>query len=427
MNKIRMTCVAAGVATSFSAFAAATVDNVTMAQAADTHEVTVTYTLTEPAIVTFAVETNELAQGAGAWIRLSGDCTTHVRGDVNRIVADATGTKTIVWLPHKSWPGHYVDEGRVRAVVTAYALDNPPDYFVMDLGNGSDVSFYADKESIPDGVTNRKYKTEYLVMRKIPAANIHWRMGSPTTESGRNKNFEVPHTITLTSDFYLGVYEVTQYQWWRVMGTNPSTFTGADYPDWQIMPVETIDPNRIGVTGDAIALPSYRFPSNADLSKTTFPGQLSASCPYTDNFRIPTEAQWEFACRAGTGSAYNYGGDATGDELKAVACFATNHTQAVGLLKPNAWGLYDMHGNVGEWIADYWRDNTTDTEHLEDPTGPESMTSSMRAFRGGSFSSSAADVRSAAYGSQKWWSSPYLSTLGFRVSCPAAFILPNAN
>jgi formylglycine-generating enzyme required for sulfatase activity len=160
------------------------------------------------------------------------------------------------------------------------------------------------------------------------------------------------HRVTLTKGFYMSLYPVTQEQWQVVMGSNPSRFQGADRP------VETVTWNDCQDFCERLA--------------------KSMSTPV----RLPTEAEWEYACRAGTTTDY-HGGNGEG-ALKKVGWFSGNsngQTKPVGLLAPNAWGLYDMHGNVGEWCQDWHGPYPEDD--VKDPSGPEAA--GYRSLRGGSW------------------------------------------
>lgn len=134
--------------------------------------------------------------------------------------------------------------------------------------------------------------------------------------------------VTLTKDFYIGVYEVTQEQYEQVMGTNPSRFKGAQNP------VETVSwDDAVAYCGKLSALPAEKAADRV--------------------YRLPTETEWEYACRAGTTTAYSFGGDAS--QLGDFAWYSQNAastTHPVGQKRPNAWGLYDMHGNLFEWCSD---------------------------------------------------------------------------
>jgi sulfatase modifying factor 1 len=213
-------------------------------------------------------------------------------------------------------------------------------------------------------------------------------MGSPSSEESRQDD-EAQHRVTLTKGFWMGKYEVTQEQWQQVMGSNPSNFKGAKNPveqvSWDDCQEFLRKLNGKGVEGDV---------------------------------RLPTEAEWEYACRAGTTTVFHYG-----DDLDAsIANFSGNYpygrgkkgeyrkkTVTVGTFKPNAFGLYDMHGNVWEWCQD-WYDNYP-SGIATDPTGPSS--GSRRVLRGGAWYDLARRCRSA----RRLWFVPTFRRydLGFRV------------
>jgi len=178
---------------------------------------------------------------------------------------------------------------------------------------------------------------------------------------------ETPHPVTLTKPFELGVYEVTQEQFEQVMGSKPSKFKGPQNP------VEQVDWN------EAVAF-------CRKLSE--LPSEKSGGYGY----RLPTEAEWEYACRAGTTTAYGFGDDAS--RLGDYGWFDGNSdskTHPVGEKKPNAWGLYDMHGNVYEWCRDWFGGYPSGS--ATDPTGATS--GSYRVRRGGGWDRNAGDCRSA--------------------------------
>jgi len=163
-----------------------------------------------------------------------------------------------------------------------------------------------------------------------------------------------PHKVTLTQPFYLGKYEVTQAQWEKIMGSNPSHFPGAKRP------VDTVSWNAC-----------QKF--LAKLQERT--GR---------KFALPTEAQWEYACRAGTGTAWSFGdSDALMDNYAWSGHNSGQTTHAVGEKQPNVWGLYDMHGNVAEWCADWYAKHTYSRGKVTDPTGPS--TGNSRIMRGGAW------------------------------------------
>ncbi len=198
-------------------------------------------------------------------------------------------------------------------------------------------------------------------------------MGSPESEQGRNEN-ETQHEVTISKDYYLGVYEVTQAQYEKVMGKNPSHFQGAKVGNENAdLPVEMVSWDE-----------AVKFCKKlSDLPEEKKAGR---------EYRLPTEAEWEYACRAGSKTAYSF--DDEEGLLPEYGWFNRNssrRTHTVGLLEPNAWGLYDMHGNVWEWCSD--RHGEYPKGAVSDPTGPKE--GSFRVYRGGSWFIDAADCQSA--------------------------------
>jgi formylglycine-generating enzyme required for sulfatase activity len=172
------------------------------------------------------------------------------------------------------------------------------------------------------------------------------------------------HQVTISHPFYLGKYAVTQEQWEVVMGTNPSYYRGG-----RNRPVEQVS------WEDAQA----------------FIRRLNAK-EGGALYRLPTEAEWEYACRAGSTTAYSFGDDPS--QLDAYGWYWDNSdrmTHPVGQRTPNAWGLYDMHGNVNEWVQD--RDGDYSPKPVTDPQGPAS--GSNRVIRGGGLADGAWSCRSA--------------------------------
>jgi len=218
-------------------------------------------------------------------------------------------------------------------------------------------------------------------------------MGSPIGEHGRNVN-ETQHQVTVSS-FFMGKYEVTQKDYKSIMGTNPSNFKGDKLPVENVSWYDAITYcNRLsqkeGLT------PVYTI----NMDKTVIWDRNA------NGYRLPTEAEWEYACRAGTNTPFN-----TGAEIpKNEASFHKTQTTTVGSYKPNAWGLYDMHGNVSEWCWDWLGDYSSGLQI--DPVGASSGT--KRVQRGGSFDNASGEyLRSAFRGS----SAPDLRSKydGFRV------------
>ena len=207
----------------------------------------------------------------------------------------------------------------------------------------------------------------------VPAGEF--TMGSPSSERDRDDD-ERQHRVRLTKPFYLAKYEVTQGQWRGLTGnrwrgdTGNSPWSGSEYVKE--------DPRN------PVVHISWR-----DCQR--FLNKLGSG------FRLPTESEWEYACRAGSPSAYCFGDDPGG--LKDYAWYDDNawyidekYAHAVGTKRPNAWGLYDMHGNVREWCHDWYGDYPSGS--VTDPTGPDS--GSCRVYRGASFCRGARDCRSAS-------------------------------
>ena len=219
-------------------------------------------------------------------------------------------------------------------------------------------------------------------------------MGSPEDERGRGL-IEVQHQVTLTKGYWLGKYEVTQAQYEAIMGTNPSKLKGAD------LPVEQVNWN------DAMEF----------CAKLTASEKAAGRLPEGYEYTLPTEAQWEYACRAGTTTALNSGKNLSNadecPEMDEVGWYAYNSNRAthpVGQKLPNAWGLYDMHGNVFEWCLDWYGKYSTSA--VTDPTGPDTGTS--RAIHGGCWNFDANRCRSAERNART--PSDYYDNIGFRVA-----------
>ncbi|MEO5334279.1 MAG: formylglycine-generating enzyme family protein [Magnetococcus sp. YQC-5] len=182
-------------------------------------------------------------------------------------------------------------------------------------------------------------------------------MGSPATETGRDKLDEKPHKVTISKAFYMGTTEVTQGQWKAVMGTNPSFFSSCG----NTCPVEMISWNDI----------------------QTFLITLNAMGEGV--YRLPTEAEWEYAARAGTITMYSFGADSASN----YAWYESNSgkiTHPVATKSPNPWGLYDMLGNVWEWVSDWYYADYN-------PLGIQDGWSKV--LRGGSITSPVENLRSA--------------------------------
>ena len=223
-------------------------------------------------------------------------------------------------------------------------------------------------------------------------------MGSPIEEEGRYDN-EVQHKVTISRDYYLGVTEVTQGQYEKVMGTNPSKFQKQVIlnKDSSMYPVEKVS------WEDAVSFCKR-------LSE--LPDEKTAGRVY----RLRTEAEWEYACRAESETAFHFGGSSKLSDDFAWFGNSNKQTHPVGQKKPNAWGLYDMHGNVFEWCGDWF--NEYPKGAVSDPTGPKEGV--LRVFRGGSWEFGAASGRSAT----RFFTAPFGrgDWIGFRVALSSSQI-----
>lgn len=242
-------------------------------------------------------------------------------------------------------------------------------YLVVDLSGGANASSYPMSYlyAVPSGGWTDVYKTSKLVLRRIAPGSFKM--------SGS-------YNVTLTKPFYMGIFEVTQRQYEFVLGSNPTKDPGPNNK-W-------IGNNR------PMAIISYNDICGSD----SIIGKLRVRTGM--NFDLPTEAQWEYACRAGTTSKYNNGGNSE-DDLKLLGRYSGNISDGkggysqytvVGSYQPNTWGLYDMHGNVSERCRD-WYGNLSNG--VTDPSGPSSGT--YRVLRGGSWRSDVDSVTASSRGS----------------------------
>jgi formylglycine-generating enzyme required for sulfatase activity len=248
-------------------------------------------------------------------------------------------------------------------------------------------------------------------------------MGRSENEPGSSDLEDPQHQVTLTKGFYMGKYQVTQAQYEAVVGSNPSYFHGGSGREptagetQENRPVEMVSFYDVLVFCNKLSMneglePAYRINGSTDPAAwETVPKTLPTIyddpavtwdavqiVPNSTGYRLPTEAQWEYACRAGTTTAYNTG-TAISDDTGWYRDNSGGRTHEVGLKPANAWGLYDMHGNVFEWCQDfygqgyYYDESYAPGGWQTDPTGIFSGT--IRVLRGGDFSNGGQWSRSA--------------------------------
>ena len=375
------------------------VTGVSMARRAGTRIVDIDYTLSgEDAIVTLGIEVGGVA--------LPTNKVTAVSGAAGQIVAP--GAHSIAW--DTAADGVELNTAAAKAVLSVWATNDPPPVLVIDAGSGSGsaeypVTYYAGVEALPHGgLDNYIYRLNLIVMRRIKAGSF--KMGEPPGAD-----------VTLARDFYAGVFEITQRQWAQVTG-EPTRSNFLDRETQACRPVEKLSFNSIrGTESEG----GWGWPTNTDVYSESFVGRLRARTGL-DTLDLPTEAQWEYACRAGTTTTFNDGNaaatldaphDLTNQWLNALGRYRYNGgyvnegstapgttvppaygTHFAGMYQPNGWGLYDMHGNVYELCLDWWSP-TLNVGNGIDPTGPDRGASETITKRGGAYSSTASSCTSA--------------------------------
>ena len=451
MNQSILTIATAGAVLSLCAgVPAPQVSDVSMSQNAK-GEAIVNYNLSAAsAVITLDIQTNTTG---GAWASIGGKAVSGARGDVWKVVS--TGSHRIKWDATTGWAGHQIPASGIRAVVTAWALDNTPDYMAVDVSESAQQNtqkYYPAADFVPGGVTNSLYKTTMILMRKIMAKDVTWTMGSTTLEKARS-GIETSHQVTLTNNYYIGVYEVTQSQWELIQPSRsmPSLFNSAR----AMRPVEQVSYNEIRNSNNSTtADTSHNWP--APPNPNSFLGKLHTKTGIV--FDLPSETQWEFAARAGNGDTkWNDGSsillerqnandvDANLDLLGRYicnggmvwngtsyvnpqwSCGPETGTAIVGSYKPNAWGLYDMSGNVWELCLDWyeyyptWNSGTVNiapNDSTKSLSGKEGGENGNRIIRGGSWNSPAYECRSARRSGDSP-SNRYNAGCGLRVICTA--------
>ena len=357
-----------------------------------TRDVAITYTVTPAANTIYDVKFYGSTDNGTTVFDLQDRGELHLSvANLNETFCSA-GTHEVVWTPDESFYSTKVNNFKVK--VEATAISSASNYLVIDLSGGTQAASYPVSylSDVPSGGWSDDYKTTKMVMRLIPAGT--YIMGSPQGEVGRyaSDDREAQHKVTLTKPFYAGVFEVTQKQYELVTGSNPSEHKG------NARPVERVSYNMLRGTDKGKG-----WPANNEVDGTSFFGILRAKTGLS--FDLPTEAQWEFACRAETTTALNSGKNLTSEttsdaNMDEVGRYRYNQNDGkggysqhttVGSYLPNAWGLYDMHGNVYEWCLDWY--NVSYGGNAVDPKGASVGTN--RDQRGGSWNLNPQNCRSA--------------------------------
>jgi formylglycine-generating enzyme required for sulfatase activity len=333
----------------------------------------------------------------------------NVVGDVNRLVEPtAEGEcRKIYWQMDKLWTDRS-GSGVFSVELTAYSKSSPPDYMVFDLQSPTNipynsVRFYTSTNALPGGIGDIAYRKEKMVFRRIPAAGVVWQMGSPAEEPYRktDENQENRHKVRLSSDYYMAVFESTH-------GQSEYIFKGTSYSN----PADNslLKDKDVSYAQGNVAFYHLKKSETDEAVDYLAIGKLRNISGIA--FDLPTEAQWEYACRAGTGTSLNNNMDIddklTSKRTRSLGWiyFKTGGPaedgeeygpRPVGMKIPNAWGLYDMHGNVAELCRDAaYRAYPSDNEIHDNPVGAQYDNGLKRVLRGGYFSQGANDCRSAS-------------------------------
>ena len=342
--------------------------------------------------------TDDDEKGCYLCVSMTGNGTNYLAKTLSGATNCVNGAHRVYWNMAEEG---ITSVGADISVKVKYAVGVGARYCVIDLAGGSTAASYPvtylnDEPS--GGFHTTEYKTTKLVLKRVDAGSF---------KMGNSKD------VTLTKSFYMGLYEVTQKQWLLVAG--PTVVTGSPIPYWDSLygrgdayPVYYVSYNTIRGTSKGA-----QWPTSNSVDGYSFLGALRKRTKL--DFDLPTEAQWEYTCRAGTTTAYSYGNSADGNYMwyydnRGLLHPDVTPTKEVGTRLPNPWGFYDMHGNVWEWCLDWFA-------HLsggDDPVGPSS--GSSRVLRGGAMIYEASKCTS----SYRNFHGPdfYLRTYGFRLSSP---------
>lgn len=279
----------------------------------------------------------------------------------------------IVWDAASDLPDGFKCTNVLVTCQDTRAIEDDKRYMIIDLSGGSSASSYplSYMSAPPAGGWTDEYKLTKLVLRRVEAGTF--MMGSPSGEVGRKTN-EDYHKVTLTKDYYLSVFEITQKQYSLVKGGSGSSMQ----PMLTTYANTRGDHQKADSMGYRTSKSNYCWPDSTAVDSNSFVGRLRSRTPI-NTFDLPTEAQWEFASRGGCLKAVNIGLDCSaasvnmagrninnrGDGIGAAASTTTTY---VGLYMPNSLGIYDMLGNAAEWCVDAYKANLG-TSATTDPKG----------------------------------------------------------
>ena len=329
----------------------------------------------------------------------------------------AAGTHRVTWNAKADGLASLSDNVKVELVLVQ--VPSAPKYMVLDLSSGCLSARYPVTylDAPPAGGFNTlEYKTEKMVFRLVPPGSFV--MGAPESEPGRQGVNEKQHPVTLTKPFYLGLFEVTHGQLSRISGQLENT--NEHNAQNEAQPASSLKPNIMrGGSAKTTAVPKSGTILDVLRTKTGLA------------FDLPTEAQWEYACRAGTTTPFNDGvpcadvaslttrmanlgrTNANVDDPRGVFTSPAGYSRArgavVGSYAPNAWGFYDMHGNECECVRDAYDTSLASKGLVVDPV---STTGSKICGKGGAFSVAPARARSAAR--SNWSADTQYADLGYR-------------
>jgi formylglycine-generating enzyme required for sulfatase activity len=377
MNRMLKVLITTGLFTGYSSAEPMLLD-AALNQLKGTRIVEVTYRLTgaDPAIITLDIETNGVALPPLSMKHLSGDVSKTM---TSSITPDDNEFKTIRWDAGQDWPGQLTTDAVAK--VTAYYTNTPPVYLVVDLSKGTNASVFPVRRTCQmPNVDDDACRTTELWLRYVPAGTF--TMGDLTS----NAVDAAEHAVTLTQDYYIGVFEITQYQWYQVRGTKPDAYYNVQC--WATRPLGNISYTDVRGTW-----PTSGYPTDEHIATNSFLGVLRAKTGMA-TFDLPTDAQWERACigALGCGYTWNDGSERTEANLARLArCWLnsagttdytvgnTYGTAKVGSYVPNTLGLYDMHGNMNEFCRDRYL-SPLGQSPVTDPLG--SVNSTAILYRG---------------------------------------------